>query len=428
MRMEISLSRKMAFGFALALLILVVMGVVSYRSTIRFAESASEVARSHRIHHLLQAVLADVVSAESEARGYVITENEIHLALYRTAIRDVERDLNELRRTVLSPDIQQRVAVLDQLVQKRLDRLRVTVETRRLEGLDAVREAAGVGKKLMDELRAVVADIEKLENALLAERDENAKALASRTITVVIVGSLFAVLLAAVSTVVLTTDIAHRERLEKEVLEISEREQRRIGQDLHDGLCQELTGISLLSRSLHQKLADRSSDEAAEAARITHLINTSIEQTRRVTRGLHPVSDEPTGLMVALQELVDHVRNVGKLACQFDCPQPVPIPSRAAATHLYRIAQEAVQNALRHAKATTITISLKSDEKTITLTVHDDGCGLPDHRPKTGMGLEIMNYRAHTIGARIETRRAKDRGTVVRCTLPRNAVGLGETE
>jgi len=428
MRIEISLSRKIAFGFALALLILMVIGVVSYRSTVQFAESADIVARSHRIQSLLQATLADVVSAESEARGYAITGNETHLNLYRTEIRDLENDLKELKETVISPATKMRVATLERLVQNRLDRLKSTVETRRLEGLDAVREAAGAGKKLMDELRAVVADIENLQDQLLAERDRHSKALASRTLTVVIVGSLLAVLVAAASTVVLMADIAHRERLEKEVLEISEREQRRIGQDLHDGLCQELTGISLLSRSLQQKLDARSFAEAAEAARITGLINNGIEQTRRVTRGLHPVSDEPTGLMVALQELADHVRDASKITCHFDCPDPVPVPDRTAATHLYRIAQEAVQNALRHARAATINIGLKSDEESITLTVTDDGCGLPDHRSRRGMGLEIMHYRAHTIGARVEARRGNERGTVVCCTLPRDALAIEKTK
>ncbi len=419
MKLEISFSRKIATGFALALLILAVIGAVAYYSTVQFAESADIVARSHQIIAKLEATLGDLASAESEARGYVISGDERYLVLYRTSVSNVEADMKELYATAMDSDIKKRLVNLERLIQQRLSKLKISVETRKLEGLEAASKIVGPGKRLMDEVRQTVDDIETLENKLLDERHRLAESLASRTITIVILGNLLAVVVAGASTIILSSDIAHRERLEKEVMEISEREQRRIGQDLHDGLCQRLTGIALLNRSLERKLAAKSMAEADESARVTELINTGIEEARRVTRGLHPVPDEPVGLMIALRELVDGVQGQGKLACRLDCLATVVIPDRTAATHLYRIAQEALQNAIRHAKASTIIIALQADENSITLTVSDDGCGLPDQRSGRGLGLEIMDYRARAIGAMVSVRRGEERGTIMTCTLPR---------
>jgi signal transduction histidine kinase len=410
--------RTITLGFSVAILIMLAIGIVSYRSAVQFVESAEVVNQTHRILFVLQAVLADLVSAESEVRGYVITTDERFLQLYTTSVTDVEKGVKQLHQLAFDPTIREHLVAFDRLTQARLQRLKVTLQMRRQEGLEAVRDAAGPGKKMMDNLRQVATDIENMERKLLVERDQYAKSLARRTMTVVIVGSLFAILLAIASTGILIADIGHRERLEKEVLEISEREQRRIGQDLHDGVCQHLTGISLFSRSLQQRLAGKSAAEASEAANITSLINDGIEQVRRVTRGLHPVPDEPGGLMIALRELTDSVRSTGKLACLLDCPEPVLISDQVAATNLYRIAQEAVQNTVRHATATAIVVTLRSKDDGIKLSVRDDGCGIPEDRPGKGLGLEIMNYRANTIGATLEVQPGETKGTVVICSLP----------
>ena len=422
MKLQISLSRKIAIGFALALLILIAIGTVSYRSTVQFAESTNIVARSHQAIAMLEAALGDLANAESEARGYVITGNISYLDSHRRFVAKVGVHMKQLRALAMDPTVKQRLVNLEDKVRQRLAMLQMSIETRKLEGLEAAGKLAGSGTKLMDEVRQVADEIEALENKLLDERHRFAQSLAARTTTVVILGSLLAVLVAGASTIILTADIAHRERLEKEVMEISEREQRRIGRDLHDGLCQRLTGIALLNHSLQQKHADRSIAEAEETARVTQLINNSIEEARRLTHGLHPVQDEPMGLMIALQELTTGTQSLSGLACRFDCPEAVTLPDRTAATHLYRIAQEALQNALRHAKASNITIVLHADENIITLAVSDDGCGLPEDRTRRGMGLEIMSYRAHAIGARLTVRRGEQRGTIMCCILPRDAL------
>jgi signal transduction histidine kinase len=418
MKIATGLSRNIAVGFLLALALLIVIGIVSVYSTIRFAESAEVVNRSYRILSELQATLADLGSAESEARGFVMTGDEQYLGQYETALRDMQVSLGELRSLARDKVITERLAELGRLVEARIERLRIIVE-RKKEGTLIPRQSAGPGKKLMDELRGVAAEIEKRQDDLLTERARDARALARRTIVVVIAGSVFAVLLVGASVFLLLKDITHRERLEKEVLEISEREQRRIGQDLHDGLCQQLTGISLLSRSLQQQLDGPSADATG---RVTRLINECIEQTRRVTRGLHPVPDEPTGLQIALQELAESVCTTSGLACRFDCPQPVPIPDQVAATNLYRIAQEAVQNALKHAGARSIEITLRADEENITLSVSDDGRGLPEQHSREGLGLEIMSYRVNAIGAKLALDRRESGGTSVTSVLPRDSL------
>lgn len=418
MHVALNLSRKIVAGFSTALLATIVVGVVSYRNAASFIESSEVVARTHRSIGLLQAVMADIVSAESEARGYVITGKEDFLTLHRAARGDAAVNLKELQTTVRDPANCARLRELDQLMRERFQRLELTLETRRIEGIEAVPRISGPGKALMDQLREVAGEVERRQRALLVERDQHARRLAARTVATVIAAGILATLVAGLGVVVLRADVAHRERLEKEVLEVAEREQRRIGQDLHDGLCQQLTGVSLLSRSLQQQLDGAA---AADAVRVTQLINDSIEQTRRVTRGLHPVPDEPMGLQIALTELAASVSSTARVPCRCDCPKPVPIPNQSAATNLYRIAQEAVQNALRHAAASGIVIGLVTDERTVTLTVRDDGRGIAEPRPGQGLGLEIMRYRAESIGGAFSVARAPEGGTVVTCALPRRA-------
>jgi len=211
-------------------------------------------------------------------------------------------------------------------------------------------------------------------------------------------------------------DISDRKRLEREVLQISDLEQRRIGQDLHDGLCQQLAGIELMSEVLEQNLSRKSKTEAAQAAKIAEGVRAAIGDTRMLARGLSPVDVESNGLMSALQELASNTEKLFHVACRFECPQPVLLDDHAAATHLYRIAQEAINNAIKHGKARVITVRLTVQSNQSSLTVTDDGRGFVVKPEQTsGMGLRIMKYRAAMIGATLEIRRANGRGMLVAC-------------
>jgi PAS domain S-box-containing protein len=216
----------------------------------------------------------------------------------------------------------------------------------------------------------------------------------------------------------LVAQIDERFRLENALLDISEQEHRRLGQDLHDGLCQSLSGLSFMALSLTKTLEQQHlSAPAADAARLADLIHQSVEQARSIARGLHPVVMDAEGLVSALHELAVRSSSAN-VTCQLHCERVVPIANNAAALHLYRIAQEAVTNALKHAGARTVTLNLKLRHHILTLSVTDDGCGLPEAMPeKKGMGVLLMQYRADVIGADFSIGRVKHGGTRMICSL-----------
>jgi PAS domain S-box-containing protein len=220
--------------------------------------------------------------------------------------------------------------------------------------------------------------------------------------------------------VILTgTDVTEAKRLERTILEISGREQRRIGQDLHDGLGQHLTGVAFMSKVLEQKLREKNLPETAEAAKIVALVNQAIDQTRELSHGLLPVLSDARGLMSALERLALQVENLFQVSCGFECDAPVLIQESDVATHLYHIAQEAVNNAIKHGRPRHISIRLAGGSEP-SLAVIDDGAGVPQNRAGAGqgMGLLIMGYRAKMIGGALEMRPGTKGGTVVECLFP----------
>jgi PAS domain S-box-containing protein len=214
-------------------------------------------------------------------------------------------------------------------------------------------------------------------------------------------------------------DITERKRLEEAILEISAQEQRRIAQDLHDGRGQHLTGIAFMSKVLEDKLSDAALPEAREAAKIVSMVNQAIEHTRQLAHGLHPVPAETGGLMSALKKWAVEIEELFHIHCRFQCERPVHIPDANVATHLYRIAQEAVNNAIRHGKSQNIVISLTTKNGAGTLTIKDDGTGLlSDSTTSPGVGLGIMNHRANMVGGSLKVQANEGRGVSVSCVFP----------
>lgn len=217
----------------------------------------------------------------------------------------------------------------------------------------------------------------------------------------------------------LMREISERERLEKEILEISEREQRRIGHDLHDGLGQHLTATAMAGQVLGQKLAARSLTEAEDAAEIVRLIEEGIAMTRNMAHGIAPIDMESEGLLTALRGLAANISRMFKVACKLECDSAPLIEDADAATHLYRIAQEAVHNALRHGKPRQIVMSLGRVRDRAELTVEDDGTGLPENwHSGRGLGTHIMAHRARMIGGALSIEPNPTGGTFVRCSFP----------
>jgi signal transduction histidine kinase len=401
-------------GFSLTVILLVIIGWFSYTSILKFRSTADLVSRSHYLANIRESLLTDIVSAESEARGYVIMGREEYLNLYAEAVSDVKKGIQRLREVQaqsVSPDLVERII---NLIEMRLERLRITIEARQLEGLDAVVGVAGIGKRLMDEVRAVVAENEAVEDKNLGEAAVRLREVSERTTWIIGMGSVLAVVFHLASTLALSRATSNRERLERSLLDVSEREQRRIGQDLHDGLCQQLTGISLMISSLHRKMLRGSEHELTQ---ISALINSSIEETRLVTRGLHPVPDEPGGLVVGLRELVDGVHSNSMVNCELSILGAVQITDAAISSNLYRIAQEAVRNALKHSGAKNITILLQGLDPGLDLKIKDDGGGLPKEPSRRGLGLEIMKYRAASIGGNLNIACSHGAGTLVHFRL-----------
>jgi PAS domain S-box-containing protein len=214
-------------------------------------------------------------------------------------------------------------------------------------------------------------------------------------------------------------DITERKQLERAILEVSEREQRRIGQDLHDGLGQHLTGIAFMTKVQEQKLKEHRLPYAKDAAKIVKLVNEAINKTRELAKGLSPVVSESHGLMSALQQLSAEVEDVFGVSCQLQCENPVLIHDVSLATHLYHISQEAVSNAIKHGKARKIEIALAAADNRAVLTVRDDGSGCKKIPASSkGMGHHIMSHRAKMIGGTLDIQTCAPHGTVVTCIFP----------
>jgi signal transduction histidine kinase len=229
-------------------------------------------------------------------------------------------------------------------------------------------------------------------------------------------------------TLALTSEINERARLEQELLQISEREQRRIGHDLHDSLCQHLTGTALAGHVLGERLAEKSLPEVAAANQVVKLIEEAIDLTRTLARGLHPVDLEGEGFLESFRELAANISERFMIRCRFECSLSARIRAPEGAIHLYRIAQEAINNAIKHGKASEIIIRLEKKDKRMALSIRDNGTGLEEKaRRGPGMGLRIMAYRASVIGASFQVERLPAGGTQVMCALPSEGMKITET-
>lgn len=242
--------------------------------------------------------------------------------------------------------------------------------------------------------------------------------------------------------IVVIRDVSQRKELQSKILEIASDEQRRIGQELHDGTQQELTGLSLVAGTMEDFLNQRFQAidgdsqtltlERAEllrlmqnASKLVQGLKEANEHVQALSHGIMPVQIDGEGLKSALTELAAITTVENKIACRFVVADSLPIERNTVATHLYRIAQEAVTNAQRHGKATEITISLTADQHQVQLEISDNGVGV-DASARTaigkgnhGMGLQIMEYRASVIRGALAILTAENNGTIVRCTIPK---------
>ena len=208
------------------------------------------------------------------------------------------------------------------------------------------------------------------------------------------------------------------QKLEQEIIGISERERQSIGRDLHDDLGQYLVAIGFAADALKKELEKDASKRAHAAGQIADLLNQAVIRTRNFARGISPVDENEAGLELALDQLVHSASVLSRISCSFICDGNVVLRDNTQAVHLYRMAQEALNNAMKHGRAKNIIIALEGDNGSLSLRVSDDGIGFDPENPEhKGMGLSTMRYRTRMIGGILEIQPNSPSGTVVSCTI-----------
>ncbi len=218
--------------------------------------------------------------------------------------------------------------------------------------------------------------------------------------------------------IAIRTDITERKRVEAILTSFAEEERGRIARDLHDGVGQELGAALFLSNLLQRDLKERSVAEAERATQIHTLIEKALADARKLSHGLYPVPSEPDGLMTALQDLADHVTRDCGIECSFEADSAVLLDDQTTATHLYRIAQEAVNNAFKHSGTTRIEIRLTGHSDRVEISVRDHGIGLQQSSTVAGrVGWQTIRQRAQSMGGFLSVENAPGGGVIVRCSV-----------
>ncbi|EDY21811.1 integral membrane sensor signal transduction histidine kinase [Chthoniobacter flavus Ellin428] len=212
--------------------------------------------------------------------------------------------------------------------------------------------------------------------------------------------------------------LEHAQELEREILSAGEREQMRIGQDLHDGVCQTLAALDCAAQCLKMDLETEGSPQVKLAGEIQKRLSAATLEARNLARGIYPVTIQGDGLGLALRELVMMTNTLCQGKIGFESDDEFVVKDSEVALHLYRITQEALSNAMRHANATHVSVRLRRDQQHLTISVMDDGCGSAIQARPDGMGWRTMRYRAKLIGAEIKMESKPAGGTTVRCLLP----------
>ena len=419
--MEMTTTRKVTLGFAAALGVMGAVAVISYLSTQRLIEDIEDVAHTYEVMGEVRDIWHLTTRMNTGVRGYVITERDEFLDPFREAMAEIDEQMGQVRSLIKGKQEQeQRLETIGKLLAEQVKYSTNVITVRKVKGFAAAEDivSTGEGRQRVRLISEMVDQMLAHEKKLLAERKDIQQESVWLANGLIILGGVLAVVIVGFATVVLRQDTRERERLERAILEIGDRKQQQMGHDLHDSVCQELAGIAFMGQAVERKLAGRLPAEALEVAKMTALVSKAAEHARSIARGLQPVELESNGLMVALEEMARSLRDIFHVDCTFVCQEEVLIGDNVVAVHLYRIAQEAVHNAIRHGHAKKVTISLRAVSDRAALEVRDDGKGMPDTLPDhKGMGIETMRYRAEVIGGDLEFRRAPGRGTLVRCAF-----------
>src|SRR5437763_7308509 len=518
------LPRATTIGLVLIALLVFFNAIISEWNVDRLVQNSGRVTEAQRVLTTLETVLSSVTQAETAERGFLITDNSDYLRTYRDAIDRTGKTLESLRQ-LMGNDAHnlERITALRQRVEARFDELRRAIAAQQTEGFGAAKLSVSTnrGRQLMNEMRALVHEMQEQEQESLRLRAAESQQSALVAHATDVVGAIFGIGMVGLAFILFARDLANRQRVEeatrrlaaivecsddailrktldgiivswnagaerlygytaseavgrkitmlcpperyeevyqqldrvrqgmpiehfetsrirkdgerievslsispikdaqgnvigaaaiardvtermrlqREVLEVAAAEQRRIGQDLHDGTGQELTGLAMMAERLAGELAAKDLPESKMAANIVDGLEEALSHVRALSKGLVPVEVDSEGLMIALAELASRTSDLHGVNCTFECDEPVCILDNQTAMHLYRLSQEAVNNAVKHGRGRNILISLSDNGELVALTISDDGRGFPSKRePTAGSGLRIMRYRAELIG------------------------------
>ncbi len=215
--------------------------------------------------------------------------------------------------------------------------------------------------------------------------------------------------------IVVVRNVTRFKQMEKDLLDVTGDEKKRLGQDLHDGVCQILTGIKYMCNVLVGKLSSRSAPESADVSEIQLLVSQALMEADTIAKGMFPVRLEAEGLTSALEELASHTSRLYRVSCRFLCEKEIVIHNADVALNVYRIAQEALTNGIKHGKAKNIVLWLTAAEERFTLIIKNDSLSIPQPSSRRGMGRRIMSSRADKIGATLLFEHVADGGTLITC-------------
>jgi signal transduction histidine kinase len=370
--------------------------------------AAHEAERSRQMHQALEAAGIGIWDWDLGSNRVVMSDTMKSLleagagsaaGSYKSFLRAIHREDRGHIAAALKTAIRRRGAFDEEFRRERSDR---SIHWLRIRGRVLV-SAAGVAERVMGSIHDKT-DRKMAYDALESARSELEAKVKERTRELLDANEQ------------LRREIAIKNRLQEQIMEISEKEQRRIGQDLHDSLSQQLGGIIFMGQVLFEKLEGRGLDEAQGMQKLLGHLQNALTHTRDLAKGLYPTLGE-NGLVAALRELALAVSELFAVAVTVD--GDVETTDENVTIHVYRIVQEALNNAIRHGKATRIAIRIFRAKGAAVLTISDNGIGFPEKPNRKGMGLNIMEYRASAIGASFAVTSKRRRGTVVTCRFDR---------
>lgn len=421
-------SRGPLIAFAGTFALLAVAFTASFLDAQRMANMASAVEATHRTLAQLNDVSLSVERAVTTVRVFMLSGAEDYVMPFADMKERIAEDLSQLRRAFAEDSEQSlRLADLDALVAERIQMSEQYIAVRRVkEVAEAVKEIPAGGEQLVGRIRDLIGQMEQAERLRLAQRQAAAATSNERTLIAVAFSGVTSLILLTAAFAALRRQVVRRAALEKELLAASEHERSRIGRDLHDGLGQELTGLSLGLEALGMSLEREQSAHVPVVHNLSTLARKAVLDASRMAHSLTAVSWSAVSLCNALRGLANDINTYSNVTCTVRCSAAADLRDPDVSAQLFRIAQEGTTNALKHGNPTEIEVHCWRERNRGFLAVRDNGTGVePDALRNRGLGLRSMRYRAGAIGGTLTIRTNSQGGTELLCEfeLPVTASG-----